>query len=209
MPIELKNIRFSSRDPLTGIIVFHSFGLRLLKQRASLKKFVITYPGGGNAPLLDGSFDIYNVDYTIKLAVVGTTSRPRIEVFSDPPRTQSELLSAVIFGNANELNSDQMRSVEEARAAIADGAISLISMYYLAATPIDSIGYNPYTGIVRAKVKLNDRTSLTIGSDLRSQQTIGLRRRLSPNWSVETTAQHNTESEQQSERAMLRWAKRY
>lgn len=209
IPVELKGIRLSSQQPISGTVVVRSFGLRPLKQRASLEKFVIIFPGGGSPALLDGTFDIFNVDYTIKLAVVGTTTRPRIDIFSDPPRSQSELLSAVIFGGSSELSSDQMRSVEEARAAIADGAISLISMYYLAATPIDSIGYNPYTGIVRAKVKLNDRTSLTIGSDLRSQQTIGLRRRLSPNWSVETTAQHNTESEEQSERAMLRWAKRY
>lgn len=209
VPMELKEMQFSSRAPLTGKIIFHQFRLQPLKQLASLKQFVITYPGSGNPALLDGLFDIYNVDYTIKLAVVGTMAKPHIEIFSDPPRPQTELLSAVIFGDATELDSDQMRSVEEARAAIADGAISLISMYYLAATPIDSIGYNPYTGIVRAKIRLSGRTSLTIGSDLRNQQTIGLRRRLSPNWSLETTVQHNTESDEQSERAMLRWAKRY
>lgn len=209
VPMELKELQFSSRKPLSGTVIFHQFHLQPLKQLVSLNKFVITYPGSGNPALLDGLFDIYNVDYTIKLAVVGTMAKPRIEIFSDPPRPQTELLSAVIFGDATELDSDQMRSVEEARAAIADGAISLISMYYLAATPIDSIGYNPYTGVVRAKIRLSGRTSLTIGSDLRSQQSIGLRRRLSPNWSLETTVQHNTESDEQSERAMLRWAKRY
>lgn len=209
VPVELRKLQISSRKPLEGKIVVHGFRLQPLKQLASLDKFIITYTGTGSPALLDGQFDIYNVDYTIRLAVVGTMAKPRIEVFSDPPRPNSELLSAVIFGDASELDSDQMRSVEEARAAIADGAISLISMYYLAATPIDSIGYNPYTGIMRAKIKLSGSTSLTIGSDLRSQQSIGLRRRLSPSWSLETTMQHDSESEEQSERAMLRWAKRY
>src|SRR5690606_24977194 len=147
----------------------------------------LQFPGSKQPPEIKGEMTFRSVDYLIKLAIAGTVKKPRFQIFSVPPRTENELISNVICGGTfEELDEGQMRSVEETRAALADGAISIMSMYYLAATPIESVGFNPHTGVFRAKIKLGRDLSLTVGSDMHQTQTVGLRKRLSPNWSVET-----------------------
>jgi hypothetical protein len=90
---------------------------------------------------------------------------------------------------------------------MADSAIGLVTMYYLASTPVESIGYNPETKGFTAKVKLRQGLSLVVGTGEASQE-VGLRKRIGRNWTVETTAITDDEAGKKGV-AMLRWGKRY
>ncbi len=113
-------------------------------------------------------------------------------------------------GEPAALDTEGQRSVEETRAAMVDGALGLLSMYYLASTPIDSVGYNPYTGVFRARVKLAKGLTLAVGSDLGgAHQTVGIRKRLSENWSFETTAETDEVTNESKGVALFKWGRRY
>jgi hypothetical protein len=119
-------------------------------------------------------------------------------------------LAVLLFGKEPEfLDPDKVQSVENTRAALADGMINLISMYYLASTPVESISYNPVSQSFSAKVNLARGTSLTVGTDPENLGEIGIRRNLGGGWSLETKAAIDEETGTNSGSAMLRWSTSY
>lgn len=70
----------------------------------------------------------------------------------------------LLFGRKlDALDAGQAASVGSTGAAVADGAVTLASMYLLASTPVESVGYNPVTRVSTAKIRLADGTSLNVG----------------------------------------------
>lgn len=126
-------------------------------------------------------------DYTVRIKILGLIESPTVQFESDPPLPQNKILTVLLFGKTlDSLDSDESTSVVRAQAAIADGAVSLASMYLLASTPVESIGYDPGTRVFTAKVKLADGTSLNVGSNLSELERIGIRKRLGHQWAVST-----------------------
>src|SRR5690606_11102980 len=124
-----------------------------------------------------------------------TLAKPRLKLYSDPPLPERDIYALLIFGRSPDaLDMDQRQSVEEARAAAADGAIGLLSMFYLARTPIESVGYNPQSGQFTAKVDLGRGVSLNVGAGGETEERVGLRKRLGRHWTIETTAVRSKET---------------
>jgi hypothetical protein len=214
VPMSLDLVAASGRG-LDGTVDLGGFGLALFRRQAKVERIGLRYTPGHDAAQLDGRVTFKNNDYRIYLSLLGTTQQPKFNLYPEPPLPERDAVAVLLFGRKPELlDEDAQRSSEEARAAMADSAISLISMYYLASTPIESIGYNPHTGVFTAKVKLHEGLSLTLGSDVDATSTVGLRKTIGRNWSVETTAVSDANGSDDSSSgnkgvAMLKWGKRY
>ncbi len=211
VPITIDLQTSSTSAGTQGRIAVQNYQLHILKKKAFVESLGIELADSSEAPQLFGTLHFEDPDTKIALKLAGTLDRPFYLLESQPPRPTTELLSMILYGGRTDaMNDENLRSIEETRAAMIDGAIGLVSMFYLASTPIDSVGYNPHTGVFRARVQLGQGTSLFVGSDLEgAKQSIGLRRRLSENWSFETGAETSEAEGKNKGLAMFRWGRRY
>ena len=204
------NVKKTEATAMSGLVAIRGYEAEMFRRQAVVDKLLVKFEPPSEIPVLDGDIVVDTGDYEIHVLIVGTTEKPQLEMYSDPPLPEQDILAMLIFGRKPDLlDPEERRSVEETRAAAADGAIGLISMYYLAKTPIESIGYNPSSGMLSAKVNLGDDLSLTVGTDRDSESRLGLKKRLGKNWSVETLAVKDEKTDRNKGVAMFTWSKRY
>ncbi|SMF05695.1 translocation/assembly module TamB domain-containing protein [Pseudobacteriovorax antillogorgiicola] len=197
-------------SPLTGKVAVQDFPLELLRRQAQIRYLRVNFNREGDKAGLDGLIEFENNDYKIAMELFGTLDKPEYRLTSDPPMSDKDLMAILLFGkHPDVLDPDKLKSVGETRAAIADGAISLISMYYLASTPIESVGYSPHSGLLSAKVNVQEGLSLTLGTDGDEQRQVGLRKRLGAGWVVDTSFVSDGDSSLTRTIAMLKWGRRY
>jgi hypothetical protein len=207
IPVAL-NVRATHATGLQGDVTVGGFEATLFRRVAHVDHLRVVLEGSAS-PTLDGRVEFESNDYRVYLSIFGTAAAPRYVLRTDPPLPEQDVVAVLLFGRPPELlDEDTQRSSEQARAAIADSAISLMTMYWLASTPVESVGYNPYTGLVTAKVKLAEGLSLMVGRG-DDESTIGLRRRIGRNWSIETQAVRMPGEDGSRGVAMLKWGKRY
>ncbi len=192
-----------------GSVVLKKYEVELFKRQAIVQHFELTVNASRSYPI-NALIVFPDREYSITMNVAGMASKPIIYFESSPPLGQNEIYSILLFGKKQEfLDQDQLKSTSEVQAAVVDKALNLLSMYYLASTPVESISYNPLTAIVEVKVKLGDKTSVILGSDIygESYQSLGVRQRLAKDWTIETTTKTKDNAVRHS--ALLRWGLRY
>jgi len=207
----LTNLRLRSGKPIHGTVRIAKVPLDLFQRKAWLDHFDIKMksPDSEHSDL-DGLIAVSYSDYTINIAVLGTLQEPHVRVSSEPPLPEKQVWAVLLFGKPLEqLDDNQSASIGSARAALADGAISLASMYLLASTPIESIGYDPARKMFSAKIRLSEKTSLQLGSDLREIDKLGLRRRLSPHWALNAYFDNPFDTQRRALTALLEWGLSY
>jgi hypothetical protein len=204
------NLTIRSAEGVSGKIMIQDYKVELFKRVTNVEELTVQLkPNQAQMPL-SGRIVFQNNDYTITMHVYGQVQSPQFYMESEPPLPEKDLYAILLFGKQPDaLTSDKVRTVDETRSAIADGAINLLSMYYLASTPIESVGYNPAEGMFTAKVNLQEGLSLTLGTDTESMNEVVLRKRLGNNWSIETKAVQTDDDESNRGVAMLRWGRRY
>jgi len=209
VPLQL-DINMPKADQLSGSIRTREFKLDLFRRDAQVDSLQIKLHPDSTRNEIFGKVRVFYVDYTITIRIMGLLSRPEVHVESDPPLPEKQALAVLLFGRSlNELDSDSADSVGNTNAALADGAIGLASLYALASTPIESVGYDTRTQTFTAKVKLADGTSLTIGSDLSEVNQLGIRRRLTSQWSLNTYLENPFLSAERTLTSALEWSLRY
>lgn len=215
VPIQM-NIGLDSGGPLVGEIKVIDYPFEVFRRKATLEHFYVRYtPDNSVEGQVDGSVKVVYTDYTVRVLIFGTVSKPQIKLVSDPPVPEDKLLSVLLFGRTmGELDPDQTDSVGNAKAAIADQALGLASMYALASTPVESVGYDPSSQVITAKVKLGNGTSLDLGAGSGTgagnvKQQLGITRRLSRFWSFTTGVANPSDPTTRSASALLQWRNRY
>jgi hypothetical protein len=194
---------------MRGSVKVANFDLNLFRREATLDHFNVRFdPKLGDVGEVDGLITVDYADYTVKIAVLGSTKQPQVKLASDPPLPEDQLVAVLLFGKPiDELDSEETGSVGDTRAAVQDSALSLASLYLLASTPVQSVGYDSRTGSVTAKVRLATGTSLNVGAGQESQQ-VGVSKRLGKRWSVSTDVIRSTQGTQ-TFTAFLEWNNRY
>lgn len=210
VPVEL-DLLLQSYKPMSGEIKFGGAPLEVFRRNAALQSATLNFPGNDLPPTLKADLKVRYAEYTVFVHFFGTTERPDFFLTSDPPLSEQDALSVLLFGRtASEIDSSESESLAGTRAAIANRAIGLASMYLLATTPIESVGYDPVNNTVSTRVRLRDGTTLSVKSGTRGVAGLGLRQSLGGPWSIRTEIE-NLE-QQQTERsasAVLEWSKRY
>ena len=197
---------FSDKTPLTGKVLVKDWPVDFMRRRAVVERFRLDLTPNQDGMPIDGRIKINSPQYVITLGLLGTLEQPRYFLQSEPPLTQRELLAVLLFGKEPDfLDPDKLQSVENTSAALADGMISLVSMYYLASSPIESIGYNPMTKLFSATIDLPHGVSMVVGTSGQDLREIGLRKSLGRGFSLETKTMQNDDTGSTHEAAMLRW----
>lgn len=207
IPIALQ-LNASGDTPVDGKVRVESFPIEIFRRTAQVEAIILTL-----AP--DGSQNIsgrVTVDYgtmLIRILLSGSLDKPIIEFDSTPERSRRDILLALMFGREiDEMSPTQLTSVDNMEAAVANGALTLASLYFLASTPIQSVGYNPNTNYLSVQVRLPDGTVVEVGrSD--DVQRIGAGKRLFENIYLRTFLERETTTEDLTISTMLEWAISY
>lgn len=209
VPINV-NIQMPDEKNLSGVLQANGFKVELFRRLAEVDFIRVALAPDSGKNEIQGKILVSYTDYDITIELMGLLEAPTIEIYSDPPLPEKQALAVLLFGRTlDELDSDSADSVGNARAAMADGAIGLASLYALASTPVESIGYDSRTQTFTAKVRLADGTSLNVGSDLKAVNQIGIRKRLSSRWSLNTYLENPFLSAKRALTSALEWSIRY
>ncbi len=192
-----------------GEIEIGRVALELFRRKAFLEELDVELQPSGEK-FLKGSISIQYLDYDISIRVAGTTEAPKVIMESVPPLTQDQIISVLLFGKApDELDETQRSSVGNVSSAIADAALSFSSLYFLASTPVESVGYDAQRGVVTAKVGLGKGTSLELGSSDQDLSEVGVRRRLGHNWYLNSYVEEDAQTDERSVAAFIEWVRRF
>ncbi len=202
-------IHFSDAAPLSGSVRVVSFPIEVFHRKAQVESLHLTFRDPLSSSLIFGSMQTSYADYKINIQLGATLERPQVHLLSEPALPESQILSVLLFGRPlDELSSIETSSVGNTRAAIADQALGLASLYALASTPIQSLAYDPMTRVISAKLKLAEGTSLNLGSNIRESALVEVQQRLGKNWSIQAGVE-SSEFNRGSASASLQWSRRY
>jgi hypothetical protein len=203
------DISLVSDKAIGGSIEIQEFPVDLFRRHATLKFFNIRMKENGD-DLIQGRIEVKYTDYLIRVNVDGTFKEPVVRFESVPPLSQSEIISVLLFGRKlDDSNTDQSSSVASTQAALADRALALSSMYILAATPVESVGYNSQSQTFTAKIHLAEGTSLNVGAGESGVKEVGVNRHLGGPWYIYTYLRNPSTSVSRSTAAFLEWVLRY
>lgn len=194
-----------------GFIRIKDFPIKAFRRDASLDHFDVVLKSPLSESRVDGLIKVHYVDYTVSILITSTLDKPVIQLSSDPPLPEDKLVATLLFGQPiEELDAEQIQSVGSARAAIADAALGIASLYALASTPVQSVGYDSTHKLLTAKLRLGKGTSLNLGADTGGIEEIGIRKRLGSNWSISTDMTNSKTGDQnKSVSTFLEWRHRY
>ena len=161
-----------SVDAVQG--TYAAYGQKLRIERGS-----VAFSGAVDNPRLDVLALRPNLDIRVGVAITGTTSAPRIALFSDPDLPDNEKLSWLVLGRAPEVGSDTALLQAAAMALLAgegDGPGAQLTQL----NPLDTLSVRQTDGAVRDTV-------VSVGKQLSQRWYIGYERTLSQtagNWQL-------------------------
>ncbi len=209
VPIAL-DLHLGSDSPLGGSVGVVPFEIEAFRRKAKIDHFDIQLLAPPEESEIDGAINVAYADYTVTINMINTIGKPVVRLTSDPPLPEDQLWATLLFGAPlDALDPDQAQSVGNTQAAVTDGAIGLASLYALASTPVERVGYDSTTGMFTAKVKLGTGTSLNVGSTGTGLGELGVRRRLSKHWAVNTDLLNPTDTSERTASAFLEWSYKY
>lgn len=129
-------------------------------------------------------------EYKITLLLEGPISEPRQAFSSIPPLSLDDMYAVILFGRPlDDLEGDDKENAQNAGQILSKGILSLGVLYYLAGTPIESIGYDPDSKAVSAQVGLGTKSSLRVASEDGGINSAGVRRSLGNGWYIDSSVQ--------------------
>jgi hypothetical protein len=207
IPIRL-DLKAGSDQDLTGTLKVETFPLDLFRRKAQVDHFNIDFEP--KEKKIDGEFKIAYTDYTILIDAYGTTDKPDFKFGSDPPLSDSDVVSVLLFGKTSDsLDPTQTQSVGNTQSAAAAHGLDLASMYLLSSTPVESVGWDPQSGTFSAKFHLAEGTSLSVTKGQQEQQSVGIRKRIGSNWAITTQLGNPVDPTDHSLFALFEWSHRY
>ncbi|MBX3017739.1 MAG: translocation/assembly module TamB domain-containing protein [Bdellovibrionaceae bacterium] len=212
-PVPLKidqRLQIGSSGPasFTGLTQVLPMQVELFRRQIQVNRINVNRPTS-SATALDGLFSYQTSEVQVRIRLLGTTESPQVVWESDPPLSQRQIISIIVFGKSlGELSQEESSSAQNLERAFADGALGVASLFLLASTPIESVSYDPVAKTYAARLKVDGRTSLSLGSDFEDKQSLALRRQLGGAWSIKTELQSTTEQKDQLS-TFLEWFKRF
>jgi hypothetical protein len=147
--------------------------------------------------------------YLIKATISQEFGQTRIDLGSEPPLSNDEIVSLLLYGMPrNSISSEQTRSVGSAQSAIESNALGIFSFWAFASTPIESVLYDPATQTYSAVVRLPGGVVASIGSNWENDRQVSLSKSIGRNWAVSTELVRDAEGIDRGG-TLLRWRKSY
>lgn len=146
-------------------------------------------------PEIQSTIEFHLPEYLITLKLVGPLSKPRTAFSSKPPLPEDDIIAVLLFGRPLAgLNPEDKSATRGATQIISQGVLSLAVLYYLAGSPVESIGYDPDTKVVSAQFGLGKKNSLRVESAKNSGGigAYGVRHALGKGWYIDSTVEEST-----------------
>lgn len=202
--------RSMTKSPVTGSVQIGRVPVELFKRSAIVQNIRVDLLETGDNRL-NGTIAINYGDYAITILLLGQVSDPQVRFVSDPPLDDDQIVSVLLFGRPqHELGDDEKSTVANTKTAMADAVLGLGSLYFLASTPIESVGYDPDSGRVIARVGLGGGASIELGAGSQdSGSGLGFRKRLSKDFLFRSDVETLGSTGQRTVSALIEWVKRF
>ena len=192
----------------TGWVSVGETPVELFRREATVRNVRVDLLPNGTQKL-NGTVNVSYADYDINVLLLGTTAQPTVKFESEPPLSENHILAVLLYGRApNELSVDEESSVGSTRAAMANATLGISSLYLLASTPIESVGYDPERDVVTAKVGLGGGASFEVGGGS-GKAAAGFNKRISKNVTFRSEVESMGASGQRVISALVEWVKRF
>ena len=200
----------TEKSKVTGFAEISETTVELFKRNATVQSIRVDLLGSGDNRL-NGVVGVNYGDYAITILLLGELADPQVRFASDPPLDDDQIVSVLLFGRPPyELSDDEKNSAANTKAAMADAVLGLGSLYLLASTPIQSVGYDPNTGRVVARVGLGGGASIELGAgDQVAGSGVGFRKRISKNFTFRTEIETAATSSGKVVQALIEWVRRF
>lgn len=208
IPVGLDLVVRSSPPPLSGRIWLERFETVLFRRTASIERFVLTPLPGGRFDL-DGLVLAKTADAVVRILILGTSAKPRVDMSSEPPLSHSQIISLLLFNKPpDQLDAGQSESVGAAQGALASDAFGLASLYLFASTPIEYVGYDPTAQTSSLRLRVPGGATVELGASRDQTKHVRLRKRLAAHWALQTEVR-TREREGNIVTTFLEWYNRF
>ena len=211
--IEVKKQR--GGDPqVAGVIELERGWAGFQGRRFVLSQGKIMFTGGATVnPRLDILAQYEHDDYLIDAVVGGTGEEPSLDLRSDPPLEQADILSVLLFGKpASALGKGEKANLQQQAVSLTSGyAASTIGRSVSDALGLDALGIDLSDvdfsgGRVGFGRSLNRKTRISASQNVGGEegQEVAIDYEIAPDWDFRTTT-----SSKGSSGADIIWRKRY
>ncbi len=184
----LFDLMVGPKGPQAGSVELLPMKAEILRRPIEVQKFVTTWNNDSD-PTLQGRIRFALPEYEIFLKIEGTLDSPRTAFESKPPLSTDDIYSVLLFGRPmSDLDPEGRQGISRVQAGLAQGFFSLSTLYLLAGSRIESLGFDPSSNDVTAQLRLDKRHTLRLGTQ-EGQGTVALRRSLGGGWFIESSAQ--------------------
>ncbi len=189
---------------MAGTVEIKPFRVEIFRRLASIDHIKFTGRAGSPVMGLDGLIVYKAAEAKILIRLLGTAQKPQVTFESDPPMSQADITAMLLFGKSpGKLDSDQQASAANTQTAVSNSAFGLASLYLLASTPIDYVGYDPVSRTYTVKLRIPGGATLQLGSDGQSRG-MQLRKRIASNLAIQTELT-NTQTQGNVVTTLLEW----
>jgi autotransporter translocation and assembly factor TamB len=163
----------------------------------TLEEGRVTFTGTGFDPLLHLVATHTAGDYTVRVVVGGTITKPSLTLESDPALEQADILSVLLFGRpANQLSRNESTGLREQALGIAGNYVaSELRQSVADALGVDDLRFQGGdSGLSDAKVSLGKYVAKDVFVSLahrfgrQSVEEVRIEYRITPHWSLETSS---------------------
>ena len=204
VPVALDFTLKLPKSGMKGTVEIKPFRVEIFRRVASIDH--ITFIGRAGSPImgLDGLIVYKAAEAKIFIRLLGTAQKPQVKFESDPPMSQADITAMLLFGKSpGKLDSDQQASAANTQTAVSNSAFGLASLYLLASTPVDYVGYDPVTRTYTVKLRVPGGATLQLGSDGQNRG-VQLRKRIASNLAIQTELT-NTQTQGNVVTTLLEW----
>jgi hypothetical protein len=196
----------------SGTVSIGGFGVRLFRRSARIERLDLGLKPGRPAAI-DGELSYKAAEATIRILLLGTAKKPRVDFMSDPPMERDEIIALLVYGKSpSELDLDEAQSVGNTRTALESKAFGLASLYLFGTTPIETVTYDAASRAYAVKFRLPGGASMELSSDFSTTRELRVRKLLAPHWAVQSELQTRRDeagTETGGGAAWLEWFDRY
>lgn len=177
-----------------GFIETKPLRTKVFKRQVYLPSLKIIF-AAPQEPEIQSTIEFHLPEYLITLKLAGPLSKPRTAFSSKPPLPEDDIIAVLLFGRPLAgLNPEDKSATKGATQIISQGILSLAVLYYLAGSPVESIGYDPDSKVVSAQFGLGRKNSLRVESAKKSGGigSYGIRHALGKGWYIDSTVEEST-----------------
>lgn len=143
-------------------------------------------------PVIDATVLFPLPEYKVTMKIEGPVDKPRYAFSSEPPLPESDIYAVLLFGRPmDDLGNDDKTAASKTNQILSRG-LALSTLYFLAGSPVEYVGYDPESKNATAQFGLGEKSSLRVGGGREGVNSTAIRRSLGKGWYIDTSVQNSS-----------------